>query len=112
MRPLLLAIAVLAAVSSASSLAKQLQPEILPVLPPPPIVLADQPAQASALDRIFAGDWRSAANKERDKYRHPRQTLEFFGVLPGQRVIEIWPGAAGMPKCWRHCLPGTAVKPA
>ena len=92
MRPLVLAIAVLAAVSSASSLAKQLQPEILPVLPPPPIVLADQPAQASALDRILAGDWRSAANKARDKYRHPRQTLEFFGVLAGQRVIEIWPG--------------------
>jgi predicted methyltransferase len=29
---------------------------------------------------------------KRDAYRHPAQTLSFFGVAPGQTVIEITPG--------------------
>src|SRR4029077_16956258 len=28
----------------------------------------------------------------RDQYRHPLQTLHFFGVQPNQTVVEIWPG--------------------
>ncbi len=28
----------------------------------------------------------------RDKYRHPEQTIEFFGIKPDATVIEIWPG--------------------
>ena len=28
----------------------------------------------------------------RDQYRHPKETLEFFGVGPGRKVAEIWPG--------------------
>ncbi len=28
----------------------------------------------------------------RDKYRHPLETLSFFGVEPGMTVVEIWPG--------------------
>lgn len=28
----------------------------------------------------------------RDQYRHPKETLEFFGVGPGKKVAEIWPG--------------------
>ena len=28
----------------------------------------------------------------RDRYRHPRETLAFFGVRPGDTVVEIWPG--------------------
>jgi predicted methyltransferase len=43
---------------------------------------------------ILAGSWRSDANKARDVYRHPQQTLEFFGVQPKQTVIEILPGGA------------------
>ena len=62
-----------------------------PVLPPPAM---DAPAatEASALDRAIAGDWRTPANVARDRYRHPAQTLAFFGVQPGQNLIEIWPG--------------------
>jgi predicted methyltransferase len=29
----------------------------------------------------------------RDRYRHPAQTLDFFGVKPDQTVLEIWPSA-------------------
>ncbi|HTV85326.1 MAG TPA: methyltransferase [Dyella sp.] len=48
---------------------------------------------ASQLDTVLAGSWRSAANKARDVYRHPKATLQFFGLQPDQTVIEITPGA-------------------
>jgi predicted methyltransferase len=35
---------------------------------------------------------RTPANVARDPYRHPRETLGFFGVDPGDTVVEIWPG--------------------
>ncbi|WP_425480832.1 class I SAM-dependent methyltransferase [Montanilutibacter psychrotolerans] len=44
------------------------------------------------LDAAIAGDWRSAGNVARDRYRHPRETLTFFEVMGGQTVIEITPG--------------------
>jgi len=44
------------------------------------------------LDTVLAGDWRSEKNKARDQYRHPAQTLAFFGVKPTDTVVEIWPG--------------------
>jgi predicted methyltransferase len=47
---------------------------------------------AAQLDSVLAGDWRSAASKARDRYRHPKQTLQFFGVRPDQTVLEITPG--------------------
>jgi len=51
------------------------------------------PAMAAGpIDAAIAGPWRSAANKARDQYRHPAQTLKFFGVKPGQTVVEIGPG--------------------
>jgi len=44
------------------------------------------------MDAILAGAWRDPANAARDQYRHPRETLAFFGVGPSQTVIEISPG--------------------
>jgi predicted methyltransferase len=41
---------------------------------------------------VLAGAWRSDKNKARDQYRHPKQTLEFFGVKTGQTLLEITPG--------------------
>lgn len=35
---------------------------------------------------------RTDANKARDVYRHPQQTLEFFGIKPEMKVLEILPG--------------------
>ena len=62
-----------------------------PANPPPP-----QSAQQmfdAKIDAVLAGHWREDANKARDRYRHPKQTLEFFGLEPGMRLIEITPGA-------------------
>jgi len=47
----------------------------------------------SAIASVLAGDWRSPENKARDKYRHPRETLGFFGVKPSDTVVEITPSA-------------------
>lgn len=44
-----------------------------------------------AITSILAGSWRSPENKARDQYRHPEQTLRFFGVRPNHAVIEITP---------------------
>jgi len=56
---------------------------------------AAAPAHAevdAALQQAVAGDWRGAENTARDRYRHPAETLAFFGVKPDQTVIEITPG--------------------
>ena len=39
------------------------------------------------------GEHRSDANKARNQYRHPVETLEFFGIKDGMAVLEIWPGS-------------------
>lgn len=44
------------------------------------------------LQHAVDGSWRSAAHKARDRYRHPLQTLEFFGLRPDMTVIELEPG--------------------
>lgn len=45
-----------------------------------------------SLDSAIAGPQRSEQAKARDVYRHPKQTLQFFGLAPTQTVLEIAPG--------------------
>lgn len=47
---------------------------------------------AMEIDRILEGDQRSEANRARDEYRHPKETLLFFGIRPEMTVVEVWPG--------------------
>jgi predicted methyltransferase len=42
-------------------------------------------------DELLTNPARSAENRARDIYRHPRETLEFFEIAPDQDVLEIWP---------------------
>ncbi len=46
----------------------------------------------SSLTAAIAGPQRTLAFVERDGYRHPQQTLQFFQVTPESTVVEIWPG--------------------
>jgi predicted methyltransferase len=46
---------------------------------------------SQALDRILSGDQRSEENRARDRYRHPKATLLFFGIRPEMTVLEVWP---------------------
>jgi len=48
--------------------------------------------QGSSLELAIEGEHRSAKNKARDQYRHPKETLEFFGFKPNMTVVEITPG--------------------
>src|SRR6202451_2204427 len=50
-----------------------------------------QETAAESLDRIIADGHRPAADRERDVYRHPKETLLFFGLRPQMQVVEIWP---------------------
>ncbi|GAB3243089.1 class I SAM-dependent methyltransferase [Chitinimonas naiadis] len=45
-----------------------------------------------SLQPILSGSWRSEKNSARDIYRHPAETLAFFGVQPNSQLIEITPG--------------------
>lgn len=46
---------------------------------------------AEALSGILAGNQRSAADRARDAFRHPKDTLLFFGIRPDSRVLQTWP---------------------
>lgn len=47
---------------------------------------------STLIDAAMKGSHRSAANKQRDQYRHPKETLLFFGLKPDMTVVEITPG--------------------
>jgi predicted methyltransferase len=53
------------------------------------------PAEDASLSAALAGDWRDPKNTARDAYRHPRDTLTFFGVKANQTLVEITPGGSG-----------------
>lgn len=50
---------------------------------------------ALVLQNAIAGSQRSDLHKQRDKYRHPDETLKFFDVRDDMTVVEIWPGGEG-----------------
>lgn len=49
-------------------------------------------AAARGIDMAVAAPTRTPANVARDTYRHPAETLKFFGVNGGQNIVELWPG--------------------
>lgn len=59
------------------------------LLPP---ALAATPITEADYAQVLAGPWRAPANAARDVYRHPQQTLSFFGLQADQAVLEITPG--------------------
>ncbi|QDF75111.1 MULTISPECIES: class I SAM-dependent methyltransferase [Shewanella] len=55
-----------------------------------------QPTQSHLVNQqitdALSNPLREPANLERDKYRHPAETLSFFGIKPTDTVVELWPG--------------------
>ena len=47
----------------------------------------------TTLEAAVAGPWRGPADRARDAWRHPVESLRFWGLQPGQTVVEFWPGA-------------------
>jgi predicted methyltransferase len=60
------------------------------------MLAAGTPAAAGdareAIQAAVDGEHRSAGNRARDAYRHPVETLTFFGLEPDMTVVELWPG--------------------
>jgi predicted methyltransferase len=52
-----------------------------------------KPKGPMTLEDAVAGSWRSPADKARDAWRHPVESLRFWGLKSGQTVVEFWPGA-------------------
>ena len=49
-------------------------------------------ATEDPLAAAIASPARTPKFVARDAYRHPLETLQFFGLRPNQTVVEIWPG--------------------
>lgn len=57
---------------------------------------AAKPPAAKGIATIadaVSGDWRLPQDRARDKWRHPVESLTFWGLRPGMTVVEFWPGA-------------------
>jgi len=61
------------------------------------------------LAEVVAGDWRGDDAKARDKYRHPVESMTFWGLQPGMAILEIQPGGASW---WTEILAPYAKRTA
>jgi predicted methyltransferase len=70
--------------------------ETPPAASPPGSVSTPAAAGGSAVDAklvaAIAGPQRTEAERARDAFRHPRETLEFFGLKDDMNVVELSPG--------------------
>ena len=62
------------------------------VLPPEAAWAGTPPEVEQALQAAIDGPQRTPAFRLRDVYRHPLQTLEFFGARSDMTIIEVLPG--------------------
>jgi len=54
---------------------------------------AAQSDVSDALDAAIGGEHRREQDRARDRFRHPKETLELFGLRPDMTVVEIWPAS-------------------
>lgn len=65
---------------------------ILIILSLPIMANATEQKIKTYIENTVASKDRNIINKTRDKYRHPIDTLVFFGIKPNSKVVEILPG--------------------
>ena len=70
----------------------------------PEVPMAKSPA-GSRIEAALFGKQRTAEERARDPYRHPLETLTFFGLTRNMRVVEISPGAG-----WYSAIIAPTVK--
>jgi predicted methyltransferase len=110
-RPLAVVIGLLAAPLTGLGAAVAMPPGAVKDLPPPPADRPDPPlASEVAVDPGLRASVdnpaRPAADTVRDVYRHPYETLKFWGVKPGLVVIDLQPGGG----YWTEILAPYAMK--
>lgn len=69
--------------------------------------LEEVSASVAALTQAASGAHRSDKNKARDAYRHPVETLAFFGFEPTMTVVEMAPGGGWYTEILAPALKGT-----
>ena len=72
----------------------------------PGVLGADEDALETRLQAAMASDIRSDAEKARDANRKPVETLQFFGLEPDMRVLELLPGGGWYTKLLAPTLAG------
>jgi predicted methyltransferase len=72
----------------------------------PPMAAPAPAAEESALASVLAGSWRTDADKTRDAFRHPAESLDFWGLKPGMSILEVQPGEGW----WTHILAPYAAR--
>jgi predicted methyltransferase len=60
----------------------------------------------NALQTAIDGDWRPARDKARDQFRHPLESLTFWGLQPGMTIVDVNPGGGW----WTQILAPYAAK--
>lgn len=58
-----------------------------------PEAVKEKAALPTTIEEAVASSFRTDENRKRDQYRHPVETLKFFGLKPEMTVVEIYPGA-------------------
>jgi predicted methyltransferase len=76
-----------------------------PANPPPP--QSAEQVFGARVDQVLAGAWRDPKNAARDQYRHPKQTLEFFGLKPAMTLVEVTPGGGWYAEILAPALKGS-----
>lgn len=69
-----------------------------------PPLMAKRP---QTIAEAVAGEWRLPEDKARDAFRHPAESLAFWGLKPGMTVVEFWPGAGWYTDILAPFLAGT-----
>ncbi len=77
-------------------------------LKPPPQDADFAPHADATLHAVLESPTRPAADSARDRYRHPYETLQFWGLHPGVTVIDLQPGGG----YWTQILAPYAAKTA
>lgn len=57
-----------------------------------PTSQAQSSAKDPTLEAVVHGDWRTEKDRARDVYRHPFESLTFWGLRPGMTILEVQPG--------------------
>jgi predicted methyltransferase len=52
---------------------------------------ATEPSTGDLIATWMDGPHRARGHADRNRYRHPKETLTFFGLTPSMTVVEIWP---------------------
>lgn len=57
-----------------------------------PFIAQADPQNIDTINNIAANEFRSEENRQRNQFRHPGLTLDYFGIEPHMSVTELWPG--------------------